>query len=139
MRDVDPRVYRLILGKVVAGLRKNHGISQLEFAKRIGVSQPTLSRIERGQAVPDVLLFGRIAENLGLTPAELHEVVEESLRRAQEAAAGATHQAANSESLWTTAFAIAGLVGLAGLVAFAVAAALKDLQDEDEDENELYA
>ena len=127
--NVDPKVHRMVIGKVIATLRKRKEVGQSDFAKAIGVSQPTLSRLERGQMAPDVVLFSHIADALGLSSTELHRLVEDSLERAQQAAEGATRQSAGSDSVWSTALRIAGVVGLAGLAAFAVAAALND--DED--------
>ena len=48
MASINQRAYRLILGKVIQSLRSKRGFSQTEFAELIGVSQPTISRIEKG-------------------------------------------------------------------------------------------
>ena len=129
MQDVEPRVYRLVLGKVVAALRKQRGISQETFALLINVSQPTLSRIERGQSMPDALTIRRIATALDLSTDELHRYVDNALERTRLAAAGATGRQAGISAL-KTALGVAGLVGLAGLVGFAIAALLAEEEDE---------
>ena len=129
MQALDSSVHRLVVGKVIAYLRKEAGFSQEHFASAIGTSQPTLSRIERGEAVPDVVLFSRIAAALGLTSAQLSDYVDRAIGRAQQAAAGATQAPSGSEGVWKTALQVAGIAGLAGLIIFAVAAALSDAEE----------
>jgi len=128
VKKTDPRVYRLVLGKVVAALRKKRGISQQEFAGNIGVSQPTLSRIERGQTMPDALVHRRIAYALGISSGQLNTYVDDALERTTNAAAGATKGKQGASPL-ALALGIAGFVGLAGLVVFAVAAIIDEIED----------
>ena len=45
-------------------LRDYHGISQRELARRIGVGKTTISEIERGDRLPNVLTAIRIAISL---------------------------------------------------------------------------
>lgn len=130
MQDHDSPVYRLTLGRVIASLRKEAGLGQETFAADIGVSQPTLSRIERGEAATDSETFRRVAARVGRSAGELHDLVDDALHRAEQAAAGATHGIPGTGSVWGTALAVAGAVGIAGLVAFAVAAALTEQRSE---------
>lgn len=134
VHNYDQPVYKLTVGRVIATLRKAARISQEDFADAIGLSQPTLSRIERGEAIPDVATFSRIAVRLDLTPADLYNLIDNAVERAGQAAAAASSQAADSESQWSTVLKIAGVVGVAGLVAFAVAAVLNDREKERENE-----
>lgn len=138
MQDVDPRVYQLVLGKVVGALRKKRKIPQEDFAKAIGVSQPTLSRIERGQSMPDALVLRRIADALGLTMDQLTQYIDEALTRTRQAAEVMTKKRKKGSAL-RTALAAVGIVGLAGLVGYAVAALLADYgegKDDGSDEDE---
>lgn len=41
------------------------GLSQSQVARRAGVSQPTISKVERGRASPDLRCMARIAAGLG--------------------------------------------------------------------------
>ena len=125
MPDVEPHVYQLVLGKVIAALRKQRGISQEAFAALIYVSQPTLSRIERGQSMPNALVFRQIAAALDLSTDELNGYVDRALDRTRQAAAGATGKRVGSAAL-KTALGVAGIVGLAGLAGFAIAALLAE-------------
>lgn len=53
---LTPRLLRL----AVIEKRKALGLSQGEFARAAGVSQPVMSRWEAGARVPDVLGFSRL-------------------------------------------------------------------------------
>lgn len=52
-------------------LRDYHGISQRELARRIGVGKTTISEIERGERLPNVLTAIRIARALETTVEEI--------------------------------------------------------------------
>lgn len=52
-------------------LRDYHGISQRELARRIGVGKTTISEIERGGRLPNVLTAIRIARALETTVEEI--------------------------------------------------------------------
>lgn len=52
-------------------LRDYHGISQRELARRIGVGKTTISEIERGDRMPNVLTAIRIARALETTVEEI--------------------------------------------------------------------
>ena len=56
------------LGKLVMERRGNEGIR--EFAKKIGVSPATLSRVENGK-LPDLETFSKICDKLDLDPTEI--------------------------------------------------------------------
>lgn len=119
-------VYAMVLGRVVASLRERRGMSQGELAQRVGITQSTLSRMERGQGQPDAFTLKKLAEALDVSVADLTDWVDKALARSREATIGAigpdTERA--DKSWWQAALAVAGAAGLAGLVAFAVSAAL---------------
>lgn len=52
-------------------LKDYHGISQRELARRIGVGKTTISEIERGDRLPNVLTAIRIARALETTVEEI--------------------------------------------------------------------
>jgi DNA-binding XRE family transcriptional regulator len=60
-------------GKKVAGIRREQGLSQKEFAKKIGVSQQLISRIEKGGGNVSLGTLNKIAQ-------ALHRTIEVSFR-----------------------------------------------------------
>jgi DNA-binding XRE family transcriptional regulator len=63
------------LASEVIGLRLKLGLTQAELAKRCGVDQGDISRIERGETSPTMRTMQRIADALG---AEVHLVEKAS-------------------------------------------------------------
>ena len=61
----------LSLGKLLTERRGGRGVR--EFAKEIGISPATLSRIENGK-LPDIETFSKICSYLKLDPAEILQV-----------------------------------------------------------------
>lgn len=51
---------------IVRTLRQRNGLTQAEVAKRAGVSQPTVSEVERGIVVPDVDTYAALISAFGL-------------------------------------------------------------------------
>lgn len=49
----------------IIALREKHGLTQAELAKRCGVDQGDISRIERGETSPTTRTLQRIASALG--------------------------------------------------------------------------
>ncbi|MGW9113750.1 helix-turn-helix domain-containing protein [Microbacterium sp. NPDC055683] len=78
--DQEPRVSATLqidddvtaaVGRALAAARADAGMSMRELARRAEVSQPFLSQVERGRAIPSILTLYRIAEALGLSPRAL--------------------------------------------------------------------
>lgn len=61
----------LKLSKLLIEKRGERGVR--EFAREIGISAATLSRIERGK-LPDIETFGKLCSMLKLDPAEILEI-----------------------------------------------------------------
>ena len=116
----ESQVYDLVLGQVVMRLRERHGFTQGQLAEQVGLTQTTLSRIERGQARPDPFVLRRIAETFGMTGAAFSQSVDSAFQRTQQAAQSTVHTEAD-QSWWVVALGVAGFAGLLGLSAFAVA------------------
>lgn len=55
------------LGDMVRKLRLDAGLSQEELAQRAGMTQPALSRLERGGGIPTIAVLDRIAAALHAT------------------------------------------------------------------------
>lgn len=59
------------VGKTVAMLRVRSGLTQLALGELIGVSQPTISRIESGRGTTTLDEIEDLADALGVKPLEL--------------------------------------------------------------------
>lgn len=55
------------IGRTIAALRKKSGMTQLELAGMLDVTDKAVSRWENGQSYPDVTLFPQIASVFGVT------------------------------------------------------------------------
>jgi len=65
---MDDEQFRAELGQRIRELRREHGYdNQGEFAAKIGLDGPALSRIERGQRGVDTLVLQRIAAVLDVS------------------------------------------------------------------------
>lgn len=60
-----------LLGRKIADRRNALGLTQAEFAEKLGADTVTVSRFERGSNLPSLLRLERIAEVLGMPLAEL--------------------------------------------------------------------
>ncbi len=59
------------LGTFLSALRRAQGLTQQEVADRLAVSNKAVSRWERDEAMPDILLLPAIADLFGVTVDEL--------------------------------------------------------------------
>lgn len=57
----------VLCGPLVRGARRRHGLGQAELAKRLGTSQPAISRIEGDQVSPTIETLERILNAMGET------------------------------------------------------------------------
>ncbi len=69
-----------ILGQVLAGTRERAGVKQADAAARLGLPPSYLSKIENGTRRLDVVELIRIAEAIGVDPAEIVREVTTALR-----------------------------------------------------------
>lgn len=65
------------LGKRIALLRKNAGLTQLELASRIGIEESALRRIEIGGTNPTTKTLFSISQKLEITMSELFDFSSE--------------------------------------------------------------
>lgn len=59
------------LGALIAENRKRMGMTQLELAEKLGVTDKAVSKWERNLSCPDISTLPLLAETLGLTVEEL--------------------------------------------------------------------
>lgn len=52
-------------------LRKINGVTQIDMATRLGMTQSSYSKLERGSFAPTIVTVARVAESLGASPDEL--------------------------------------------------------------------
>lgn len=55
------KTMKLKTSALLKGLRLELGLSQMEFAKRVGKPQSTIGRIEAGTMIPTIKLLSEIA------------------------------------------------------------------------------
>lgn len=121
------QMYSMVLGRVVAYLRQQQGWNQGELAELVGSTQSTISRVERGEALPDALLFRDLARALGTTADGLHQKVDGATGKAEAMARIASPTVSkNKGDWWETAVTVVGTVGIIALIGGAVAALLGD-------------
>jgi transcriptional regulator with XRE-family HTH domain len=58
-------VAALGVASAVRSARRRAGMSQMELARRVGTSQPSIARLEQGRVSPTVTSLERIAKALG--------------------------------------------------------------------------
>ena len=59
------------IGRFIAELRKEHNMTQLNLAEKLGVTDRAISKWENGRGLPDVSLMKPLCETLGITVSEL--------------------------------------------------------------------
>jgi ribosome-binding protein aMBF1 (putative translation factor) len=50
----------------VIGYRVDHGLSQTALARRLGMHQPAIARLEAGEHEPSLAMLSRLARSLGV-------------------------------------------------------------------------
>ncbi|WP_051317831.1 helix-turn-helix transcriptional regulator [Atopobium sp. oral taxon 810] len=67
------------MGTIIASKRKAAGMTQLELADKMGVTDKAVSKWERDLSFPDVNSIPKLAEVLGVTVEELMQCKEQNL------------------------------------------------------------
>ena len=66
------------LGTMIAELRKQHGMTQLELAEKMGVTDKAVSKWERDLSCPDINSLPNLAEILGVSVEDLMQIKTEA-------------------------------------------------------------
>ena len=66
------------LGTMISELRKQHGMTQLELAEKMGVTDKAVSKWERDLSCPDINSLPNLAEVLGVSVEELMQSKKEA-------------------------------------------------------------
>ncbi|MBI5486495.1 MAG: helix-turn-helix transcriptional regulator [Deltaproteobacteria bacterium] len=77
----QPPAYRVRLGRRIAELRRQRGLSQGDLAEALGTATESISRIERAAAVPSLGLLARIASVLGVEVEDVFSTKAPTTRR----------------------------------------------------------
>jgi transcriptional regulator with XRE-family HTH domain len=96
--DYDPEVNpAVILAFNVGKARNQLGLTQAQLAEAVGVAQPRIAEVERGDANPRLITLAKIAHALGIT---LPELLEDNLygNRSPSASASPAASAAGEEA-----------------------------------------
>lgn len=72
------------LGSMIASLRKEQGMTQLELAEKMGVTDKAVSKWERDLSCPDVNTIPKLAETFGVSVDELMQVNTEAGKPGQK-------------------------------------------------------
>lgn len=67
----NPAEFQKQVGRRIAQLRRDAGLTQAKLAERLGMAVPNVQRIERGAQNITVQTVARLAGALGVEPAEL--------------------------------------------------------------------
>ena len=59
------------IGLFIASLRKEKNLTQAQLGERLGVTNKTVSRWERGNYMPDISLMRALCDELGISVSEL--------------------------------------------------------------------
>ena len=75
------------IGKYIAGKRKNLGLTQKQLAEKIGMSDKSVTKWERGICLPDVSLYFDLCSILGISINEFlagEDIVNENIEKKSE-------------------------------------------------------
>ena len=64
----------ITMGKIIATLRKEKGMTQKELADQLGITDKAVSKWERDASFPDTATIPKLAEILGVSVEELLQV-----------------------------------------------------------------
>lgn len=113
------------LGTFLAALRKASGMTQRELAEKLNVSDKAVSRWERDESAPDLMLIPVLSEIFGVTSDELLRGERSTgtanpERAAAKAEKQLCHLLKDTKTKFYTRSAIAAAIALTGLIAATV-------------------
>ena len=105
--------------------RELRSLSQTELAERVGLTQSTISRLERGQTGCEPAVVGQVAAAFGLQGRVFDQLREEAEERTARAVT-ATLPDASTDAWWEAALKQVGFLGMAGLIIYVVSGLLAE-------------
>ena len=119
---------QICIGKFIAEERKKKGYTQRQLSEKLGISDKTISKWERGNGFPEVSLLLPLCEELDITVNELlsgKRVSEEDYRKkAEENMVNLVKEAQESKKKIILSAMVAILVILAATPLFVLSGAL---------------
>ncbi len=67
------------LGKRIASLRKENGMTQMELAEKMGVTDKAVSKWERDLSIPDINSISTLADTLGVSVDSLIQIKQDEV------------------------------------------------------------
>ena len=128
----DFTTYASVVGQVLAKYRQDLNLEQAEMAEKVGISQSTWSRIERGETTLTLEQLYQIAEKLDKNPVDIMEDITTAKKKVEMEGISVEQkrsQESASKNLKKGA-AIAAAVALPAL-AFLINRALSRAKDEE--------
>lgn len=117
------------IGQFIADERKRKGYTQRELADKLGISDKTVSKWERGNGFPEVSLLLPLCKELEITVNELlsgERVSEEDyIKKAEENMVNLVKEKEESKKKIILSVLVAGTTILAGVPLFVVAGAVE--------------
>ena len=110
------------IGAYIAGKRKTLGLTQRQLAEKLGMSDKSVSKWERGVCLPDVSVYFELCQALGISINEFlagEDIVEENLvRKSEENIIQVTADGKKRQKR------LKGIIGLTSVLAFAAVAVI---------------
>lgn len=79
-KTIYTREYSVLL-TLLRSMRMESGVTQIELAKKLGITQSTYSKLERGERRLDVIQLRTIAKLIGVSLIEFVEALELEIRK----------------------------------------------------------
>lgn len=73
-KDLDKEFGQLSFGEILRSFRLGEDLSQIAFAKKIGITPANLCDLEKGRKIPSPMRAFKIAKKLGLSPSFLIQI-----------------------------------------------------------------
>ncbi len=108
------------IGEFIATLRKANGLTQVEVANKLGISNRTLSAWECGTALPDILLLPALADLYGVTVDEIIAGERNNLQEPQISTKSQRKLLQSKLSRVTTPFSLLTGLMILGMILFFV-------------------
>src|SRR4051812_46779299 len=65
-KEWDRTAFARAVALLIVGYRADHGLTQTELAKRLGMKQPAVARLESGDETPTLKTLARVSAVTGL-------------------------------------------------------------------------
>lgn len=109
--------YPIVVGTVLADLRKAKGLKQSELADRIGVNQSAWSKVERGATPLTIEHLANVAEEFEMTPSEILGRADRLTDYAKERGLHVENNRLTGKNVLAASVVIIGAAALGALIA----------------------